>query len=73
MAVMVTRPDGGVDGGSSTDRNNNDHSADGNRRPCRRPHPRRAATAVAMMKITGKREGEVTARRLQGDDKVTEM
>ena len=69
---MATRPDGGIDGGSSTDRDNNDHNADGNRRHRCRPRPFRAATAVATMTIAGKRGGEATVRRLQSDDEVTE-
>jgi len=72
VAVTVTRPDGSVDGGSSTDMDNNNHDADGNHRHHRRPRPRRAATAVAMMTITDKRGGEVTVRRLQSEDEVTE-
>jgi hypothetical protein len=72
-AATVMRPDGGVGGGSSTNRDNDDHNADGNRRHRCHPCPRRAAMVVAMMTIVGKRGGEVTARRLQGDDEVTEM
>jgi hypothetical protein len=83
-AGMAMRSDGcggvgsgknGVGGGSSTDRDNNDNDANGNRRRRPRPchHSRRAATAVAMMTMTGERGGEATARRLQGDDEATEM
>ena len=84
-AVTAMRPDGGggvggggvgggkngVGGGSSMDRDNKDHDADGNRR-CR-PCPRRVATAVGMMTMAGKRGGEATVKRLQGDDEVMEM
>ncbi len=72
MVAMATRPDGGVNGGSSTDRDNNDHNTDGNRRHRRRPRPRRVAAAVAMMTIAGERGGEATARQLQSGDEVTE-
>ena len=80
LAVMAMRPDGGggvgggkngVSGGSSMDRDNKDHNADGNRR-CR-PCPRQVATAVGMMMMVGKRGGKATMKRLQGDDEVTEM
>jgi hypothetical protein len=65
----------GVGGGSSTDRDNDDNDANGNhhRRPCPRHRPRRVTTAVEMMTMAGKRGGEATARRLQGDDEATEM
>ena len=74
-AATATNPDGSVGGGSSTDRDDNDHDTNGDHRHCRRPRPRWAATAVAMMTIAGERGGEATARRRgkQGDDKVTEM
>ena len=74
-AVTATRSEGGgknnIGGGSSTDRDNDDHDVDGNRhcRPC----PRRATTAVAMMTMAGERGGEATVRRLQGEDEVMEM
>jgi len=73
VAAMATRPDGGVGGGSSTNRDNNDHDADGDHQHHRRPCPRRAATVVAMMKIAGQRGGKELARQLQGNDEVTEM
>jgi hypothetical protein len=80
VAATATRPDGdggvggmknGISGGSSTDRDNDDQDADGDR--CRRPCPRRAATAVMMMTIAAKGGCKATARQLQGDDEATEM
>ena len=55
------------------DRDNDGHDASGDRSCRRRPRPHRAATAVAMMTMAGKRVGEATARRLQGEDEATEM
>ena len=64
-AATAVRPDSGdgvgggkngVSGGSNIYRDNDDHDADGDRR--RRP----------MMTMAGERGGEVTARRLQGNN-----
>jgi hypothetical protein len=55
----------GVGGGSSTNRDNDDHDVDGD---CRRQ------TVVAMMtSMSGERGGEATVRRLQGNVEATEM
>ena len=82
MPVTAMLPDGGsgvdsgkngFDGVSSTDRDNNDHNADGDRRCRRRPRPLQAAMAVAMMTMAGERGDETTVRQLQGEDEAMEM
>ena len=62
MAATATRLDGGVGGGSSTNRDSNDDNADGDHHHCRRSRLCRVVKAVVMMTIMGKRGGEATAR-----------
>ena len=53
----------GIGGGSSTDRNNDGHDANGDCHPHHHPHPCRAATAIGMMTMGDERG----ARRRRGN------
>ncbi len=64
VVATVMHLDGGAGGGSCTERDKDNHDADGNCHCHPRCHSPWAATAVTMMTIAGKRGGKTTVRRL---------